>query len=157
MLPNCCWVLMSLMTLFMVVEYVENACSQTGKESSAVTSFHCEPQTDFSALLSGSSALPPAHSAVQSPAIQRRSPVERRMKMIPCRSPPPPQRPATSLLLLLLHSWRRVLHPAACLPALASGAWRKCHSLFLHCKVGRSLQLNINNDCFWFEHIATSH
>lgn len=85
------------------------------------------------ALLAGSSASPP-HSAVQSPAIQTRSPVVRRMKMTPCPSLPPPPPPATSRLP---HSQRRLLIPAACVPAPLSGGWRKCHSLFPHYKVGR--------------------
>lgn len=83
-------------------------------------------------------------SAVQSPAIQRRSPVARRMKTTPCPSRPPPQHPATSLpwllpLLLphlLLHILQRTLRPAASLPAPASGAWRRCHSSFPRYKVG---------------------
>lgn len=84
---------------------------------------------------SASPPLPP-HSAVQSPATQRRSPAERRMKTTPCPSLPPPRPPATSRLL---RSPRKPLHhPAARLRAPASGAWRKCPSLFPHCKVGRN-------------------
>ena len=146
MLSNCFGVFISMRTLLIFVIYISNvaalifiqACRHTQSNWETIQCNHRLPLSTTEPCLMPCLWVPQLllpHSAVQSPAIQMRSPVERRMKMTPCPSRPSPQPLATSLLLL--HSRQKALQPAACLPALASGVWTKCHSLFHHYKVGR--------------------
>ncbi|XP_068189748.1 polyhomeotic-like protein 1 isoform X1 [Antennarius striatus] len=73
-------------------------------------------------------------SAGQSPVTRRKTPVGRTMKTTPCLSLRPPRFPATSRP----PSRPRAPPPAACLRALANGAWRKCRGSFPLCRAARS-------------------